>query len=691
MAARPLASPSRRHLTRPPESWYAPGTVTAASRSNRRRTAPLSAERRRTGAGRQPSRSLRRLFGALLKWGSVGAIWVVILLGLVIGYEALQLPDTSGLEQSTRKPAIRLAAADGATFASFGEYYGKPIAVAELPKALPDAVIATEDRRFWRHYGVDPLGLARALWVNLAHRGIRQGGSTITQQLAKNLFLTPERSLARKIQELLLAFSLERRFTKDEILTVYLNRVYLGAGAFGVSAAAERYFGKEANELNLYESALIAGLLKAPSRYSPAASPERSRERTRQVLANMVVAGYITQAAAAAAEHLPVGRGNFTMAGAGSRYFADWILDQVGDYVGAPTSDLTVITTIDPVLQRIAEAAVEAALAKSGSQRNVGEAALVALGPDGAVKAMVGGRDYRESQFNRATQALRQPGSAFKPFVYLAGLEAGITAEQIFQDSPFSIGGWSPANFDRRFRGPISVSEAFAQSINTVAVAVSERVGRRRVIEAARRLGITAALEDAPSLALGTSEVTLIELTQAYGAFATGGEGVWAHGIEEIRDAAGQVLYRRSGGGPGRVIEPGPAAEMTRLMTGVIDRGTGRSAKLDRPAAGKTGTSQSFRDALFVGFTADLIAGVWLGNDDGQAMKAVTGGNLPAELWSAFMREADRGRPIKPLVVPPQPQTSFILPWLTGGPARTLAPSPPVPSAAERGFNGPKN
>src|SRR5258708_603258 len=321
MPAKPSAS-TRPEPDPGADSWYRIRTVTAAARTNRRRTGALSAERRRAAPAGGRSPVGRRLLRFLLKWGSVAAIWVVILAGLVLGYEALQLPDTSGLEQSTRKPAIRLASADGTTFASFGEFYGKPVTLAELPKALPDAVVATEDRRFWGHFGVDPVGLARAVWVNLAHGGIRQGGSTITQQLAKNLFLTPERSYGRKLQELLLALSLERRFTKEQILTVYLNRVYLGAGAFGISAAAERYFGKEPSQLNLYESALIAGLLKAPSRFSPAASPERSRDRTRQVLANMTDAGYITPAEAAAAHPLPVGRGNSTMPASGPRHLA---------------------------------------------------------------------------------------------------------------------------------------------------------------------------------------------------------------------------------------------------------------------------------------------------------------------------------------------------------------------------------
>ena len=640
---------------------------TVTSRSARSATPPRNRRTRRS--------SLRSALGFLLHWSLVAAIWAGVVVAAVVSFFALTLPDISNLEDSGRKPSIRLALTDGTVFASSGEVHGRPVKVAELPPALVQAVVATEDRRFWSHLGLDPIGLARALVVNIREGAIRQGGSTLTQQLAKNLFLTNERSYGRKIQEVILATWLEWRFSKEQILEIYLNRVYLGAGTFGVAAAAERYFGKDPKDLNLYESAMLIGLLKAPARYSPAANPERARVRTEQVLANMVDAGYLSVAEAERAKRLPVGgRRSLPIAAVGSRYFADWVLDQVGAQLSYIDRDLTVVTTLDPKLQRLAEAEVEAALAKNRERRDVEQSALIALGHDGRVLAMVGGRDYRDSQFNRATQALRQPGSSFKPFVYLAALEAGMSPDTVVEDAPITIRNWSPVNFDRQFRGPMTVADAVTQSINTVAVRVSETVGRQRVIDVAHRLGISQALEDNPSLALGASEVTLLDLTQAFGAFATGGEAVHAFGFTEVRDSDGRVLYRRRAGSE-RVISPENAGQMTQMLANVVQRGTGRAARLDRPVAGKTGTTTNSRDALFVGFTADLITGVWFGNDDNTPMKGVTGGQMPAELWGAFMRKASEGTPPRPLPMA-LPSAPWYAPWRgMAAPAPSRAPS----------------
>jgi penicillin-binding protein 1A len=635
----------------------------AANRDIREPVAVTSQSSRRSARKRRLRVEWKPILSAIFRWGLVAGIWSAVAVAAVVAYFALTLPDISSLEESGRKPSIRLALTDGTVFASLGEVHGRPIKLGEMPQSLTQAVLATEDRRFFGHFGLDPIGLVRAMVVNIREGAIRQGGSTLTQQLAKNLFLTNERSYGRKIQELILAVWLEWRFTKDEILTIYLNRVYLGAGTFGVAAAAERYFAKDPRELNVYESALIAGLLKAPARYSPTASPERARLRTEQVLANMVDAGYLTEAEAAAAKRLPVGRGRYPTGGLGPRYFADWVLDQVGSTIGYVDRDLMVTTTLDTRLQRLAEAEVEASLAKNGPRREVAQAALITLGADGRVLAMVGGREYRESQFNRATQALRQPGSAFKPFVYLAALEAGYGPDTVVDDAPITIRNWSPVNFDRRFRGPMRISDAVTQSINTVAVRVSETVGRGRVIDAAHRLGIPQALDDTPSLALGASEVTLLDLTQSYGAFATGGEAMRAWGIIEIKDTDGRLLYRRKPSVE-RVISPGIAGRMTEMLTNVVQAGTGRAARLDRPAAGKTGTTQNSKDALFVGFTADMVTGVWFGNDDGQPMKDVTGGGLPAELWGSYMRKASEGLPARPLrAAPPEYAPMVQAPW----------------------------
>ncbi len=482
-----------------------------------------------------------------------------------------------------------------------------------------------------------------------------QGGSTITQQLAKNLFLTPDRTLTRKIQEAMLALWLEHKFSKEELLEIYLNRVYLGAGTYGVDAAAHRYFDKSARQVTLYEAAVIAGLLKAPTRFSPARDPDQAEKRTAQVLANMVDAGYLTAAQAAAAEQQ---KAQLALAGRvhpGNRYFADWIYELANAYVSADGRDLVVRTTLDARMQAAAEAAVAATLDKNGEKAEVEQAALVAMSPNGAVRAMVGGRDYADSQFNRATQALRQPGSAFKPFVYLAALEHGMSPDDHFTDQPIRIGNWTPHNYENKYRGDVTAAEALADSINTVAAQVLERAGIDNVIATAHRLGITSDLGHDASLALGTSEVTLLDLTSAYCAFASGGRAALPYGITDIRDRNGTVLYKRQGDGGGQVIAPDLAAEMNAMLAGVIAHGTGKAAQLDRPVAGKTGTTQDSHDAWFVGYSADLVAGVWLGNDDNAAMNRVTGGTLPARTWHAFMAQATQGMPVRPLPMPAAP------------------------------------
>ena len=597
-------------------------------------------------------RAVKWTFAKSLKWGTVGAVWAVIAFSVLAAWYATELPDVEQAFNATRRPTVTVLAADGSQLTIIGDVYGRPTGHDELPRALIQAVLATEDRRFFSHFGLDVIGLARAMKANLQAGRIVQGGSTITQQVAKNLFLTPERTIKRKIQEFLLALWLEHRFTKDQILTIYLNRVYLGAGTYGVDAAAGKYFGRPAARLSTYQAAMLAGLLKAPSRYNPLAHPARSRARTAQVLKNMIAAGYLSPAEAANAA--PKAANGEAWAAAPSRsrlgrHFTDWVLEQVSGYVNPGDRDIMVRTTLDPHLQEFAEAFVGKALSKQGRKTGISEAALVAITPSGAVRAMVGGRNYVKSQFNRATQAKRQPGSAFKPFVYLAGLEAGLTPETVLVDEPVRIGEWRPRNFDKRHIGPVSLKQAMARSINTVAVKVGEKAGSARVISVSRRLGLSGDFKATPSLALGAQEVTLLELTQAYGPFANGGAGVWAYGIEEIRDRAGNLLYRRRGSGPGRVVSEVHVAAMNAMLSGVITHGTGRAAKIGRPQAGKTGTSQNFRDAWFVGYTADLVTGVWMGNDGGKAMGNVTGGGPPARLWRDFMQAAHAGTPSRAL------------------------------------------
>ncbi|MFQ6017442.1 MAG: transglycosylase domain-containing protein [Kiloniellaceae bacterium] len=627
--------------------------------SPRRNTARDKTARDKTGrdkTGRDKTRRRKAKRGArrargwpmrLLVWGGVGAIWAGLAFGALVAWYAYDLPEIGKIEQMTRRPSIRLMTADGTLLASYGDAYGETVRLEDLPPHLPHAVLAVEDRRFYEHAGIDPWGLARAGLANLRAGRIVQGGSTITQQLAKNLFLSPERTLKRKVQEMLLALWLERTFSKDQILSLYLNRVYLGAGTYGVDAAARHYFGKPATRVNLYEAAQLAGLLKAPSRYNPVNHAGLADRRTALVLKSMTEAGFVSPPRAKdALERKTSGRAR---AGPQARYFADWILAQVPDFVGGIDRDLTVVTTLNAYHQRVAEEEVADLLAGVGRRRNVSQAAVVVLDSAGAVRAMVGGRNYAASQFNRATQALRQPGSAFKTFVFLAGLEQGISPDDRVTDAPVAVDGWKPKNYGARYYGAVTLREAFARSLNSAAVRISERVGRGKVATAARRLGITSELKAGPSIALGASEVTLLDLTGAYAVFANRGHGVWPYGVEEIRGPGGELLYRRAGGGPGRLVAPRVVDEMTNLLTAVVAWGSGKAAKPDRPAAGKTGTSQEFRDAWFIGFTADLVTGVWLGNDDGAPMDRVTGGSLPARLWRRVMIRALEGVPPRPL------------------------------------------
>ncbi len=580
-------------------------------------------------------------------WGAGACFWLVIaLVGVALWYSQ-DLPPIDRLADDSRQPSITLAAADGSTIASFGDVYGEPLKVEEMSPFLPQAVIAIEDRRYYGHYGIDPIGIARAMLTNLQAGRLVQGGSTITQQLAKNLFLTPERSLKRKIQEAILSLQLEARYSKDQILTLYLNRVYLGAGTYGVDAAARRFFGKSARDVTLYEAAVLAGLLKAPSRLNPTREGDRADKRAKLVLDSMVAAGFATpleveEAYAGKTQSKPRGYDR-------GRYFGDWALTQAQQTLGGVHRDLSVSTTLDPKIQAIAEQAVQQVLEEQGAAVNASEAAVVVMRPDGAILAMVGGKSYRASQFNRATQALRQPGSAFKLFVYLAGLESGLRPDSQVVDRKVKVGDWEPGNFNDRYRGEVTLREAFARSLNSVAVQVIQQAGLERVIGAARRLGITTPMPANLAVSLGAAEVTLLELTGAFAVFANEGRSVWPYGIHTIKGTEGTTLFRRPEEAYHRVVPPVEVNAMNDLLHAVVDWGTGKRADPGRPAAGKTGTSQEFRDAWFVGFTADLVVGVWVGNDDGAPMEKVSGGRLPAEIWRRVVTAALEGQPVKPL------------------------------------------
>ena len=562
-----------------------------------------------------------------------------------VGYYGHDLPDTEHLTGPETPLAITVLAADGSELATVGEMWGELIPAEEMAPVLPQAVLAIEDRRFFTHGGVDAFGVIRAAWQNAVEGRVVAGGSTISQQVAKLVFLSPERSVKRKIQEAMLAFWLEREFTKQEILTIYLNRAYFGAGAYGVDAAARRYFGRSARDVDVAQAAMIAGLLKAPSRYSPANDLKLARQRAGLVVDAMVDAGFLTDAEGTAAKARARTLSVAPRSGPPAGYFVDWVREQAPSYVGRDHGALRVFTSLDPARQRAAQAALTEALAAAGKSRKIGQGALVALDENGAVRAMVGGRDYSKSVFNRATQARRQPGSAFKTVVYLAAIEAGLQPDDTIEDAPITVAGWSPRNYDGEYRGPVTVREGFARSINSVAVRVGLRAGVNRVHQTARRLGIESTLPADASIALGTGEVTLLELTSAYVALANGGARALPHGIVEIRNRAGDVLYRRAGSGAGRAADGAAVAAMHDLLGAAVAQGTGRAARLPQglgPAYGKTGTSQKFRDAWFVGWAGGLAAGVWLGNDDGSAMDEVTGGGYPAEIWRSFMVEAPR-------------------------------------------------
>ena len=574
--------------------------------------------------------------GRWLYWGLVGAIWATIGVAVLVFIYALDLPDTDELWKIGPKAELSLYAAEDELIARRGRRGGQPLQYKDFPPALVQAVTAIEDRRFFSHFGLDPRGLLRALTANIWAGRTVQGGSTLTQQLAKNVFLTPERTYKRKIQELLLAFWLEAQFTKQDLLALYLNRVYFGAGAYGVQAAAETYFNRPVQSLSLGEAAMLAGLLKAPSRYAPTRNPEAARARAMVVLGAMREVGHISEAQAVAVAGEPVSIVNRSSDAA--HYAVDWTLDQLPDFVGRPRADLDIITTLDPRLQLATERSIKSVLNQYGDARNASQAAMVVMSPDGAIRAMVGGKSYAQSTFNRATMAKRQPGSSFKPIVYLAALENGLTPSQIYEDAPISVGQWQPRNYTQKYLGAISAQTALAKSINTVAVQVSEETGREKVIDMARRLGIRARLRPHPSLALGAFEVTLLELTAAYAHFANGGKQTLPHIISEVITSSGQVLYQRNAPKALPVVAPHHIGTLNEMLRSAVTQGTGQRAQIKNlDIAGKTGTSQNWRDAWFVGYTGALVVGVWVGNDDNRAMARVSGGGLPAQIWRDFM------------------------------------------------------
>ncbi|WP_114227483.1 transglycosylase domain-containing protein [Sphingomonas sediminicola] len=600
-----------------------------------RRPAPSNARRE------PPPRRRGGWFGRLVKWGLAAVLAGLIALAIAVGVAMSELPSYAELAQ--RKDLgqmIRVHSADGKVLVSIGPTFGQWIPYEQIPAPMRAAMIAVEDKRFRSHPGVDPIGIARSIKVRLQTGHFSQGGSTITQQLARNIFLTNSRNFGRKIREQILALALERKFTKDQILELYLNRVYFGGGAYGIDAASRTFFGHPATQLSLGEATIIAGLVKAPSNYSPTADVEAARGRAGVVLETMVENGFISRATAESVDPArivvqPTQKQNSV------RYFTDWALPQLDTLIDETSDPIDVWTTLDTRMQAAGDKAI-AANTPAGAQ-----GALVALDRDGAVRSMIGGRDYVNSIYNRATQAQRQPGSAFKLFVYLAALESGMKPTTTLVDEPITIEGWTPRNSTRSFLGTVTLREAFARSINTISAKIGAQLGFSTIADMAHRFGISGQISTYPSMVLGSSEVRLIDLTRAYAAVENKGVGISPYAITRVVTADGRLLYRHENAEDRVLVAPWVAAEMTDLLQTAVLSGTGRAAQIGRPVAGKTGTTTSNKDGWFLGFSSGLTTGVWMGRDDAKTIPGLQGGTAPARAFHDFMVVAVANRPVE--------------------------------------------
>ncbi|MES2252562.1 MAG: PBP1A family penicillin-binding protein [Pseudomonadota bacterium] len=619
---------------------------------------PLKEKPRNSGRAKTAKKTSKtffsRVMGKMIYALFMMGVWGGIALTLAILWFSQDLPDLGALSVQTRKPSVTVQTPDGTILGTYGHLYEDMIPVADLPVYVPQALMAVEDRRFEYHFGVDFIGLIRAAYTNYKAQRVVQGGSTLTQQLAKNilqthgLFNIQDRSMKRKIQEVLLALWLEWKFTKPQIMTMYLNRMYFGSATYGIDAAARTYFNKSARNLTVFEAALIAGLLKAPSTYTPSKNPKKSIERASVVLRLMQEAGYITEYET----HLKQGEidlANIQLEqGKGGKYFADWVYESIPSIIGPITKDIVVITTLDTDMQRHAEMVTKFYNETMGKELKATQVAFIAMAPDGAVKALVGGRNYAESQYNRVTQAVRQPGSSFKTFVYLAAMESGMTPETMIDDTPYDNGKWRPSNFRYISQGQTTLRNAFKSSVNSVSVRITEKVTPLRVVETAQRLGISRPMPNMLSIALGSSETTLLELTAAHATFANRGYAVWPHSVIEIRDKEGNILYQHVESARQRIIATTPLNYMRDLLRTVVELGSGRVANIDSTVAGKTG-SNGDKDAFFLGYRddygtsdtgyANVAFGAWVGNDSGAAMaKASTGSKIPVRICSDFLK-----------------------------------------------------
>lgn len=619
--------------------------------SDDRALPPQKARKRRSKKKQRKKNKRLGLFGLIRRgcyWCLIGGIWGVIFVSCYVGYVALKMPQASTWSIPIRPPNIRILDRNGILIANRGLSRGESIPLKAMSPWIAKAVVAIEDQRFYQHFGVDPIGILRAIVCNLIAHQSMQGGSTLTQQLAKNLFLSPERTIERKVQEALLALWLERHYSKDQILELYLNRVYLGSGTFGVEAASRRYFNKSARDLNIMEAATLAGLLKAPSRLSPARDPKAARKRAKLVVYAMREQGMISQSEMSLALKQPIRKAEPFWSGS-ENYVADEVVNELLYLIGEVDQDIVVETTIDLSLEEAGEKAISNQIKAYGKKRRVSQGALIAIDKTGAVRALIGGVNYSESQYNRAIEAKRQPGSTFKTFVYLTALEAGMTPNTIKTDAPIRIGEWTPRNFGGKYFGDVTLTTALSHSLNSVAAQLIMEVGVPKVIAMAHRLGIHSGLTDDASIALGTSEVSLMELTGAFVPLANGGFRPQTRIITRVKDIKNNVLYDFGPVERERVLAPNIVAMLNAMLEKTVEDGTAKHANIGRPTAGKTGTSQNFRDAWFIGYTADYITGVWFGNDDGQPMKSVTGGGLPVLAWRDFMVKAEQSMPVSPL------------------------------------------
>ncbi len=623
--------------------------------------------------GRWHVSGLRRFVVDALSDAATFGIAVALLL---VGYALPSVEDGDEFWNRGRQYSVIFVDENDKIIGQRGVRQNDAIPLDEIPPHMINATLATEDVRFFDHIGVDFQGIFRAFIENLRANEVVQGGSSITQQVAKNLFLQPDRTIKRKLKEAFLALWIEVRLTKREILKLYLDRSYLGGGTYGVEAASQYYFGKSVRQINLAEAALLAGLFKAPGKYAPHLDIQVARNRAGVVLNRMVVSGFIGEGEAFAARRNPARIIADPDVGAANN-FLDWAYEDVvrtlkeqgleQEYV------VKVRSTLDPALQRVAQAAIDNTLSVYGKSYRVGQGALVSMRPDGAVTAMVGGYDYEKSQFNRATDAKRQPGSAFKPFVYLAALRSGMTPETVITDAPLSIGGWSPRNYGRSYRGRVTLMTALTRSINTIPVRLSLRIGRKKIIDTAKAIGLQAHLRSNPSMPLGTNEVTLLDITSGFAGFANGGKRVRPYAVKEIRRPNGDLLYSRERNATAleQTIKPQYVNTLNVMLNNVVNNGTGRRARLEGvPAAGKTGTNQAYRDAWFIGYTGQYVTGVWFGNDNFSPMRRVTGGFLPAQTWREYMVRAHRGLEVA------------AIPGLSGGTTFVAGPSAPFEYSA---------